>query len=203
MRLARHCIGAGRGDWGAAMQAEFEEAARDGRPLAFATGCLFAAWREMGMQQEGRGVLANYTLALGMLLPMAALQLGGAVGLATPYGDRAAIGMLASQAGANPYLICVHASAASLVALLWLLLAAAHVSLAWMLVDENWPGIVKSGAVIGATTTTLALFAGVTMLDPSALIPQVAGLAVEYVAIGLVARRQARFLRILPDPIGE
>lgn len=203
MRLARHCLGARRGDWGAAMQAEFEEAARDGKPLGFAIGCLFAAWREMGMQEEGRGVIAKYALAIGMLLPMAALQLGSAAGLSTPYGVGAANGMLANKVGENPYLICVEASAASLVTLLSLLLAAAHVALAWTLVDEDWPRIVKSGAVIGATTITLALFAGIMMLDLSALVPQVAGLAIEYVAIGLVARRHARSIRILPDLIGD
>lgn len=202
MRLARHCLGPSRCDWGAAMEAEFDEAVRHGKPLAFATGCLFAAWREMGMREEGRGVLAHYAIAVGMLLPMAALQLGNAVGLAAPYDDRPAIAALADTFGGNPYLISVEANTASVVVLLWLVLAAAHVGLAWTLVGEDWSRIVKAGAVIGATTMTLAVFAGVTMLDMSALAPEVAGLMVECVAIGLVARRHARSGRILPDAIG-
>jgi len=141
MRLAYHCLGLGRSDWCAAMQAEFEEAVRDRKPLTFAIGCLFAAWREMVTWEEGRSVLARYALAIGMLLPVAALQLGSAVGLPTPYGVGAAHDMLPDKAGMNPYLICVEASAASLVTLLTLLLAGAHVCLAWTLVDEDWSRI--------------------------------------------------------------
>src|ERR1700712_3452057 len=70
MSLATCCLGEDRREWALAMQGEFEVAAEKGEPLAFAAGCLIAAWGEMPKHEEGRLVLANYTLALGLLIPM-------------------------------------------------------------------------------------------------------------------------------------
>ena len=62
------------------MQGEFDAAIADGRPLTFAVGCLIAAWREMPTQAQGRFVLANYALALGLLVPTAGLQFACVIG---------------------------------------------------------------------------------------------------------------------------
>ena len=81
MSLARRCLGENRREWALAMQGEFDAAIADDRPLAFAVGCLIAAWREMPAQGQGRFVLANYALALGLLVPTAGLQFAFVVGL--------------------------------------------------------------------------------------------------------------------------
>src|SRR3546814_3564115 len=74
MALAGCCMDESRREWSAAMRAEFDAAAPEGRSLSFATGCLVAAWREMLTREEGRYTLTNYALALGVMIPMAALQ---------------------------------------------------------------------------------------------------------------------------------
>src|SRR3546814_8724268 len=76
MALAVCCMDESRREWSAAMRAEFDAAAPEGRSLSFATGCLVAAWREMLTREEGRYTLTNYALALGVMIPMAALQIG-------------------------------------------------------------------------------------------------------------------------------
>src|SRR3546814_4358219 len=65
MALAVFCMDESRREWSAAMRAEFDAAAPEGRSLSFATGCLVAAWREMLTREEGRYTLTNYALALG------------------------------------------------------------------------------------------------------------------------------------------
>src|SRR4051812_24139343 len=50
--LATACLGYGRREWALAMQAELEAAAEHDRPIAFAAGCLLAAWREMPRHEE-------------------------------------------------------------------------------------------------------------------------------------------------------
>ncbi len=82
MALARQCLGAERGEWALAMQAEFEAACEDGKPLAFAIGCLAAAGGQMVQHGEGRRTLAGYALALSVLVPMALLYFRQALGLA-------------------------------------------------------------------------------------------------------------------------
>src|SRR5262245_56110678 len=95
MALAAHCLGESRREWAAAMQAEFEMLA-EGESLRFAIGCLAAALREMPAREEGRFTLTNYALALGLMIPMAALQFGCALlGLPHLYpGERGLPGAL-------------------------------------------------------------------------------------------------------------
>ena len=174
------------------MQAEFEAAIEDGTPLVFAIGCLIAAGREMANQGEGRLVLANYALALGLLIPMAALQFEQAIRFSIFPGAGQPYGMLAAGAGQNPYLIWSQTSAVPGLLILWLLLGMAHLCLAWVLVEGDWPRVIKFGALIVATTITLSLFTGVLMLDLSPLIAQVAKLGIEFAAILATARWHAR-----------
>jgi len=74
MALAICCLGESRREWALAMRGEFEAAIEEREPLAFAAGCLIAAWREMPKHAEGRLVLANHALALGLLVPVAVFQ---------------------------------------------------------------------------------------------------------------------------------
>jgi hypothetical protein len=192
MSLAGRCLGTDRREWGLAMQAEFEAAVDDGKPLVFAAGCLVAAWREMVNHGEGRLVLANYALVLGLLLPMAALQLQQAIGMSMFPGLTPAYATLVPGAGQNPYLAWSQNSAAPVLLMLWLLLGMAHLCLAWVLVDWDWPRAVKFGALIGATMVTLFLFTGVLLLDLWPLIAQAAKLCIEFAAILATARWHAR-----------
>ena len=84
MALAVRSLGESRREWSVAMQAELETAVTEEEALSFATGCLVTAWREMLTCEEGRFVLTNYSLALGLMIPMAALQIGCAL-LGFPY----------------------------------------------------------------------------------------------------------------------
>ena len=192
MSLAGRCLGGDRRDWGLAMQAEFEAAVDDGRPFAFAAGCLIAAWREMVNHGEGRLVLANYALVLGLMLPMAALQFEQVIGISMFPEGAPPHAMLVAGAGQNLYLVSAQNSAVPVLLMLWLLLGLAHLCLAWVLVDWDWPRAVKFGALIGAIMVTLFLFMGVLMLDLSSLITQAAELGIELAAILATARWYGR-----------
>ena len=198
MSLAARCLGNDRQEWGLAMQAEFEAAVDDGKPLAFAAGCLIAAWREMVNHGEGRLVLANYALVLGLLLPMAALQFQQVIGLSMFPGGTPPHAMLVAGAGQNLYLVSAQNSAVPVLLMLWLLLGLAHLCLAWVLVDWDWARAVKFGALIGAIMITLFLFMGVLMLDMSPLIVQAAELGIELAAILTTARWYARLFSHAP-----
>lgn len=175
------------------MEAEFEEAVDDGKPLLFALGCLFAAWREIGKHSEGRLIVSTYALALGLLIPMAALQFEQAAGFLSsaagpPFGTPGA------GVGPNPYLIWSQNSAIPILLITWLLLGMAHLCLAWMLVEGDWPRIVKCGTLIGAAMITLSLFMGVLMLDLSPLRAQLVELAIELAAVVSISRWHIRIL---------
>jgi hypothetical protein len=68
----------------------------------------------------------------------------------------------------------------------------AHLCLAWMLVEGDWPRIVKCGTLIGAAMITLSLFMGVLMLDLSSLGVPIAELVIEFVAVVAISRWHIR-----------
>lgn len=191
MSLASRSLGSDRRAWGMAMEVEFDEAVDDGKPLTFAFGCLIAAWREIGKHSEGRLTLANYALAVGLLIPMAALhfQQAGAF-LSPPNG--APFDMPGAGAGLNSYLIWSQASATPILLIMWLLLGVTHLCLAWLLVEWDWIRVVKCGTLIGAAMITLSLFTGILMLDMSPLFVPIAELAMEFAAIGTMFRWHGR-----------
>lgn len=193
LSVASRSLGSDRRTWAMAMEAEFEAAVEDRRPFLFALGCLFSAWRELGKHSEGRLILANYALALGLLIPMAALQFQQAVGFLSPAGGPP-FGITSAADGPNLYLIWSQNSAIPILLITWLLLGMAHLCLAWMLVEGDWPRIVKCGTLIGAAMVTMSLFMGVLMLDLSSLSAQVAELAIEFVAVVSISRWHIRVL---------
>ena len=202
MSLAICCLGESRREWALAMRAEFEVATAEGKPLAFATGCLVAAWREMRNHAEGRFVLANYALALGLLIPMAVLQFAVALGSSSVFiGGVAFSGATLGGTAQSPALPLLQFCGAPCLLVLWLWLGIAHLRLAWVLVDRDWTRVVKVSALIGATVATLfiltvwALVLDVTlvMLQAAALVMlQAAAMAIELTAVIAVARRHAR-----------
>jgi hypothetical protein len=192
MSLTTCCLGESRREWAIAMQGEFEAAAEEGGPLAFAAGCLIAAWREMPRHQEGRLTMASYALALGVLIPMAAFQFACAIGFPFAPAGHGLLTMLAPGGARDPYLSTAEPSALPALLTLWLLLSIGHLRLAWVLVERDWSRAFHIGALIAAVTTTLFVFMGVLFLDAAPLLPQVAALAIELTAILAAARWHAR-----------
>ena len=193
MSLAVCCLGESRRDWAHAMEGEFQAAVDDGRPLAFATGCLIAAWREMPRQEQGRFTLANYAFALGLLIPMAVLQFKCVAGL--PYlslGTGWFYAMLPPDRVQDPYLAEAYRSAIPPLLALWLLLAVGHLRLAWALMARDWGRVIRIGSLTAAASLTLVIFTVVLLLDDPGVGAQAVLLASELAAIYVLARWHSR-----------
>jgi hypothetical protein len=193
MALAVCCMGESRREWAEAMRAEFDEALAEGKPFAFAIGCLAAAWREMPEHAEGRLGLANYTLALGLVIPMAALQFALPFGFSTIVGEGFGGVLLIGADTRNPVLACQSDAAPCLLAL-WLMLGVGHLRLAWVLVARDWARMAKTGAFICATLITLYIVMALMVLDLTFVILQTLAIAVELRVLVAVARRHAELL---------
>lgn len=191
MTLATCCLGEARREWALAMQAEFETARDAGKPLAFATGCLTAALREMPLHTEGRLALANYGLASCVLVPIACLQLLCATGLAFPQ-DAMFHSVSQPDSAKGIWLARAYLSAVPLLLSLWLLLCVLHLRLAWALLERDWQHVARVGSLIAAGTLTLLLFSGVLLLDDGRTVIQAGIVAFELVAICASAEWHAR-----------
>jgi len=187
MALATYCLGDDRREWAQAMQAEYDEAGAEGRQLGFAAGCLIAAWREMPRHVEGRLILADHALALGLLVPVAFLQFACAIGLSS--GQSGVYGMLAMARTEDPYLANAQFSAVPVLLALWLLLGAAHLRLAWALLDRDWGRVVQAGSMIAAAALTLVMMVGVLGLHAAFLAPVVGVMVIELIFVMAASRR--------------
>lgn len=197
--VAARCLGESRREWALAMRGEFEVAVDEGRPFAFAAGCLAAAWHEMPNHAEGRLVLSNYALALGVLIPMAVLQFALALGFSSVFaGGEAFNGVVLAGLSQASFLAGAQLDAAPGLVALWLLIGVAHLRLAWVLVELDWAGVAKAAALIGAALTTLFLFTATLVLDVRFVGFEAAAMAIEFAALMAAARRHAR---LFPDAI--
>ena len=167
MQLATCSLGRSRREWALAMQVEFEAATEDRRPLAFALGCLLAAWRELPRHSEGRFSLASHVIALGLLIPAAFLQFACAIGLST--GQGGLFNVLAPAGSENPLLASAQLGAMPALLLIWLMLGTCHLCLAWLLLERDWTRVAKAGALIAAGTLTLFLFMKLLLFDAGAV----------------------------------
>lgn len=192
MVLAACSLGESRREWALAMQGEFEGAIQDQRPLAFAAGCLIAAWREMPAHEHGRFVLANYALALGLLIPTAGLQLACVAGIPYLPLGQGLYGMLTPGSAQQLYLSDAYRAAKPVLLTLWLLLGGGHLRLAWVLLEHDWSRVVNMGALTVAASATLVVFTVVLFLDASAAGLQALMLAIELSAVYASARWHAR-----------
>ena len=193
MALAVGSMGESRRDWAAAMRAEFAAARADGAALPFAFGCLLTAWRELLTRAEGRFTLTSYALALGVMLPMAALQLGGAL-LGLPYlypGPGGLPAALLEGRAHEGLLRGVYQAAVPSLALLLLLLGLAHLRLAWALLERDWAAVRRLGLQALAATVTLIVFMAALFLDGRQALVQAGVLAIELATVALVARWHA------------
>ena len=193
MWLAICSLGESRREWALAMRSEFYVAAAEGKPFAFAAGCLLAAWREMGNHEEGRSVLTNYAFALFIAIPMAVVQFGLALGFSSFLPkEGVSSGVLLAGATQNPLLVSSQASAIPCLLFLWILLGSAQLRLAWVLVDCDWARVVKVIALMMATMATLIMLMGALVLDVTYVALQSAATAIEILAVVALARRHAR-----------
>lgn len=192
MSLTIACLGESRRDWALAMQGEFEAAIDDGTSFSFATGCLVAAWREMPKHPDGRFAVASYVLALGVLIPMAALQFACAMNFPGLFAGTGMLGALDPGAAPAPYLVSAQISAVPVLLLLWLSLGVAHLRLAWLLVEQDWSRAFHVGALTAAATVTFILFAETLRLNGAPLMLQAGTLGIELFALSAAARWHGR-----------
>lgn len=193
MALAMCGLGQDRGEWARAMRAEFDAAIADGKPLAFALGCLAAAGRELVTRAEGRFVLTSYALALGLMLPMAALQIGCAV-LGLPYlyaGDGGLRGAFAAAGAPEALMRTVYQAAVPSLSLLLLLVGIGHVRIAWAMLERDWPGVMRMGALTLAAAATLIFFMATLFIDGRQALLQAGVLLVELATLFVMAQRHA------------
>lgn len=194
MTLAVCCLDESRREWSAAMLAEFETVVADGKPLQFATGCLTVAWREMLTREKGHFVLTNYALVLGVMIPMAALQIGCAL-FGLPYlypGQHGLSGALLEGGTHEELLRSVYQAAIPSIALLQLLIGLGHLRIAWVMLNRDWTEVMRSGMRTAAAAATLVLFMGVLFLDSTQALLQIAVLTIELATISIVARWHAQ-----------
>lgn len=197
MGIAIRCVGDRRRDWGFAMQGEFEVAIEDGEPLSFAFGCLLGAWRELPAHAEGRLVLASYTLALGLVLPIAALLVAGAV-LGFPYldfGQNDVVGILTLDGAAKTLLNDGNRAAASSLSLVVIMLAGTSALVAWAMLDREWERVGAIERFAAAATLTLIVFVGLLGFDETRMALPIIGLVAQHVVILLLAQWHWRLCR--------
>ena len=167
------------------MQEEYEVARADGAGLSFAWGCLLTAWRDLPKHEQGRFMIASHLLALLLLIPTAAGLVASMVS-DFPYA-------FFEAAGAQPPLLSEgNLSALPPLILLLALVAAAHLRMAWLVLERDWALVLPLGSLLAAATMTLFLFAALVFV--SFVVPLILGvaLALELVAISALARWHGR-----------
>jgi hypothetical protein len=188
--LAARSLPPHRDAWGWAMQAELAAAEADNRPLRFALGCLWAAWRMLPSYPQGRFTLASHLLALGLLLPVATWFAAAAV-VGFPFAG--GMGTLNVLPVGGPTLLNAGTQAiAPSLTLATLALAVSHLPLAWWALDRNWDRVAAVNRFAAALATTLAVVAACAALDPVRLAWPFAALASELVALLALSRWHAR-----------
>lgn len=193
MAVAVRCLPAHRRGWGMAMEAEFEAAVADRHALPFALGCLAMSLRGLPAHDEGRRAIAGYLVALGLLLPVAALLLAGVLG-GVPGFRAAEIVIHSPAAGARGGVPVTEANVSGVPGLVLLVLAlvAGHLRLAWLMLEQDWSRVMAAWMLNAAAAATLVAAAGVLFLgDPRVLI-QAGVVLVELGIVSALERWDAR-----------
>lgn len=184
LALAVHILGARRHRWGMAMRAEFEAAREEGGGFGFAYGCLLAAARELPAYAEGRLALTVHALALGVMLPLAALLLAAAVS-GYPYVSSAQRSVLNDG----------EVALAPALTLLMLALVLAQLLLAWFVAERDWARAIEVALFGGAALATLAPVLAMLRIDGGAMLLPLTAFAVEAAAMLALARWHASLPR--------
>lgn len=194
MALATACMAKKDQAWAQAMQAELEKAINARKPLRFAFGCLFASLRRMPTHDEGRFTLTSHGFAIGLMLPVAALQLGGALSGVSRFlsiGNFAAAGSLQAFFLANAYQVAI-----PLLAILTLLLGVGHLRMAWALLDRDWSRVETTAAFTLAAAITSIVLLGLLDFGTAQALRQVGIVVIELAGLNVLARWHAE----LPEP---
>lgn len=165
--LAAGSLGTRRCEWAAAMRAELDVAIEDGRPLGFALGCLFAAWRTLPADRQGRATLAAHTLAVGFILPAATILVMCAW-FGFPYLGTGRVGLREFVTGTSDRLPLLNTGNWCVVpslTLLVLTLAAGQIALAWFLLERDWCRAHATGRFKAAALASLAIVTALLALD--------------------------------------
>ncbi|GGB30170.1 hypothetical protein GCM10011380_19550 [Sphingomonas metalli] len=188
--LAARSLGSRRRGWAAAMEGELDAAIEDGRPLAFALGCLFAAWRTLAAEREGRAILAAHALAFGFILPAAAVSLLSAW-YGFPYlgvGRAGLRGLVTGTSERLPLLNAGNWCAAPPLTLLVLALAVGQIALAWFLLERDWTRAHAVGRCNAAALTSLACVTALLALDIRPMLLPLMALVTETLAVMALAQ---------------
>lgn len=177
MRLGVCCLPYRRRDWALAMQGEFEVALDDGMALSFSMGCLLAAWRELPFHAEGRLLLGRHALALGVLLPVAALMLWEALVGFPELGLRYAAVVNDGNRAVAPVL-----------SQLTVAIAVMRLMVAWAMLDRDWTRVAALQRLSAASVIALGVVAGLALLGASCLLLPATGLIAEVMVTSALAR---------------
>lgn len=176
MSLALRCLPDDDRQWGQAMQTEFDQALRDGKPFGFALGCLIAGWRALPFHADGRFALASHALALGLIVP-ATFHLGCAlsgVKLMVSGHDHYSA-MLVAGGVRGKVLADAYLATAPALTLLLFLLGSVHFFIAWATLDGRW----RRAAILWlAATAIAAAVVGIAI----ATVPGTGGIAIQFAA---------------------
>lgn len=182
-----------RRGWGMAMEAEFAATVADRRVLGFALGCLGMAWRMLPTHAEGRGMLARHALAIGLLLPVAAVLLTGVLGGVSGFHAAEIVTHgPAMPAGTGVPVTAANRAGVPGLMILLLVLASGHVRLAWLVLERDWARAVATATFDAAAALTLVACAGVLFLGDPRVLAQAGVALVELLAVHAFARLKER-----------
>jgi hypothetical protein len=191
MTLATRCMAHHRGEWALAMETEFEVAAEAGDALSFASGCLLGAWREMPAEEEGRFALASHFLAVGVIVPMAALLLSSVIhGFAYLAPEGAGTGGVLGSNGPS-FVNYANITGLPLMAILTSVLGVGHLYMAWAMLDRNWERVAALGRIGAAIMATMVIFTGILFIYEACALPQAFAIGIELIAIWALVRWHA------------
>lgn len=161
LALAIHSLRPCRPDWAGAIRAEFDEAAANGRATSFALGCLVAAWRDLPFHGEGRLRLTSLAVAIGLIVPIAALNvlcaLPGFSFMATGH-DRFYL-MLANGNAEQQELAAAYRAAVPMMTAGMVTLAALHFRIAWAVSRRRFDQLLLLWPAAGLVAGGLLAFA--------------------------------------------
>ena len=185
MALAAAALGQHRRGWAAAMQAEFAIAEEHGEGVRFALGCLWSAWRELPRHSEGQLALGRYTLIIGVMLPAAGLVFAGlTIGypfVQHPYADK--IEAIARHLTGLPTLNDGNAFSLPFLFAIVAVVACCNTAAAWYASEQRWDAAYRMLRLAGASLVTLAILAGVTVMDGTCVALPLLGTLVQIFAV--------------------
>lgn len=103
---------------------------------------------------------AAHAFALGLLIPVAALQIGLAL---FGFPHTLARGSVLTS-GRNALLAAAYHATIPMLVVLMLVLAIGRLEMAWLLLNRDWPRVVKAGALTLSTTIAIVTFMAVLNL---------------------------------------